>query len=393
MVKISVIIPVFNAEKYLEEAMNSILNQTFDNLEVICVDDGSKDNSLNMLYEFEKKDSRIQVYHLDENCGGGAARNVALPKAKGKYIYFMDADDILKLNALQELYDIAEEKKVDLIICKAIDYNSDTGEYYEEDYFTMDKLYNYVGDEIFNWKDIGELIFNISVTPWGKFYNREFVIDSGAKFAEGLIFHDNVFFWEMLFNSNSIFFYNKQLCYRRVHSESSVESKDKRFVNTLTIYNMIFEIFKKYGQFDKFMESLYNKKIRLAHLRFGQVQQEYKEFFFNEMKKDFTEMYNGEYYEKFIKIVTPFNRLIFHNVLKANTYIEYEQLFEINELKNNVNELKRNVAELTSNVNDLKSENKKLRKNYEKIKKTNESLLNSNSWKLTKPLRSIRNFK
>ena len=100
MVEISVIIPVYNCEEYLDESVNGILNQTFNDIEVICVDDGSTDNSLEKLKGFAKNDDRVQVYH-QENQGGGAARNFALTKAMGKYVYFMDADDISGLTPLE----------------------------------------------------------------------------------------------------------------------------------------------------------------------------------------------------------------------------------------------------------------------------------------------------
>ena len=95
-------------EDYLKESVDCVLNQTLSDLELICVDDGSVDSSLEMLNEFAKEDNRIQVYH-QENKGGGAARNLAITKATGEYMYCMDADDSIELTALQELYDIATE--------------------------------------------------------------------------------------------------------------------------------------------------------------------------------------------------------------------------------------------------------------------------------------------
>lgn len=424
MVEISVIMPVYNAEKYLKESLDSILNQTFTDIEVLCVDDGSQDDSLDMLYEFEKKDNRIQVFH-QENNGGGAARNLALPMAKGKYIYFMDADDIIELDALQQFYDLAEEKNVDFIICRAIDYNSDTDEYYEEEYFRMNKLYDFVGDEIFDWRDIGDLIFSISVTPWGKFFNREFVIASGARFAEGLIFHDNIFFWEMLFNSKRIYFYDKTLCYRRVHSKSSVESKDKRFVSTIAINNMIISLFIKYGQFENYKERLYNRKLNLVHSRFKEVDEKYKQFFLEEMKKDFSKMCNHEYYDEFINLISFKCKAIFENALSCDTYKEYENRMYKVELEDTVDRLTKENLRLMDHRDELieikedhrinrkrlQKENKKLKKEIDKLKDKNDKLKQDNadlkmknaklkkqlavmestvSWKVTKPLRTAR---
>ena len=94
MVKISVVIPVYNVAEFLEEAISSLLNQTFEDFELICVNDGSKDNSLDILNDFAKKDSRVVVIDK-ENGGCGSARNRALDEAKGEYIYFFDPDDYI----------------------------------------------------------------------------------------------------------------------------------------------------------------------------------------------------------------------------------------------------------------------------------------------------------
>lgn len=369
MVKISVIMPVYNAEKYLEESLDSVLNQTLEDIEVICIDDGSKDNSLKILRNYEKKDSRVFVYH-QENKGDGAARNFGLSKIKGKYLYFMDSDDFLDLNAFHEFYDIAEEKNVDFVICKSINYDSDKNKLYETEYFSMNKLYNFVEDEVFNFADIGELIFHISVTPWGKLFNTEFVLNSGAKFLENISFSDNIFFWEVMFNSSQIFFYNKILCYRRVHSESIMESNGDYLTHTLKINNLIANIFIKYGYFDKFKRRLYYKKLYNANERYKQIKD--KEFFFDEMKKDFSKMINNKNYNDFIKLIPVQQKIFFENVLKADTYKEFDLLME-------------NFK--------LSQDNVKLSKKIDKLNSQNVELVSSNSWKITKPLRRVGSFK
>ena len=106
MVKISVIIPVYNCEDYIEESVNSILNQTFKDIEVICIDDGSSDSSLNILNKIGDNDSRLKV-HTQENQGSSVARNNALKLVSGDYVYFFDADDYLVEDGLEKLYNNA----------------------------------------------------------------------------------------------------------------------------------------------------------------------------------------------------------------------------------------------------------------------------------------------
>ncbi|WP_069592872.1 glycosyltransferase family 2 protein [Methanosphaera sp. WGK6] len=197
MVEISVIIPVYNVEMYLESCLNTIINQTFKDIEIICINDGSTDNSLNILNDFSKNDKRIQVIS-QENQGHAVATNKGISMANGKYLFLMDSDDMLELNALEDTYNLAEEKNVDFVLFKAINYDDEKGIYYESKNYNMLELHQKVKDNIFNYNDIDDLIFTIPVTPWNKLYKRELINKYDIKFPEGLIFDDNVFFLESL---------------------------------------------------------------------------------------------------------------------------------------------------------------------------------------------------
>lgn len=109
MVKVSVVIPVYNVEDFLEECLESITNQTLTDIEIICVNDGSKDRSLDILNEYAQKDSRITVID-QENGGHAVATNRGMDLACGDYLFLMDSDDILDLKALELTYNLAEEK-------------------------------------------------------------------------------------------------------------------------------------------------------------------------------------------------------------------------------------------------------------------------------------------
>ena len=103
MVKVSVIIPVYNVEQYLKECLDSVINQTLKDIEIICINDGSTDGSLKILEKYESLDDRIVVFS-QENSGLSATRNKGMQLSSGEYVYFMDSDDYLELNALEELY-------------------------------------------------------------------------------------------------------------------------------------------------------------------------------------------------------------------------------------------------------------------------------------------------
>ena len=108
MVKFSIVIPVYNSEKYIEECLGSVISQTFKDFEVICINDGSTDASKSLLDEFANKDERVKVYS-QENQGVGAARNYGIELAQGKYISFLDSDDILSPNTLKSVYNFFEK--------------------------------------------------------------------------------------------------------------------------------------------------------------------------------------------------------------------------------------------------------------------------------------------
>ena len=153
MTKISVIMPVYNCGDFLKGSVESILNQTFSDLELICVDDGSTDNSLEILKNYESQDSRVKVFALN-HVGGGDARNFALKHVCGEYLYFMDADDILDVNAFEDFYPISKSKNLDFLIFKAKKHDVETDNIFETDYYNMSHISKHVMDNVFNFKDL-----------------------------------------------------------------------------------------------------------------------------------------------------------------------------------------------------------------------------------------------
>ena len=107
--------------------------------------------------------------------------------ATGKYLYLMDSDDILKVEtALEDTYKIAEEKNLDFVLFQSINYYMDTNKLIKKENYSMNKLADFIGDKVFSWEDIKDYIFTITVTPWSKLYNREFIVNCGAKFPKAL---------------------------------------------------------------------------------------------------------------------------------------------------------------------------------------------------------------
>ncbi len=124
-IKVSVIIPFYNVEKYIEECLTSVTGQTLREIEIICVDDASPDGSAEIVCQFAEKDSRIKLLRNAENSGVAVARNHGLEQARGEYIYIIDSDDFLRLDAVEKMYDCAVENDADLVLSDACKYYED----------------------------------------------------------------------------------------------------------------------------------------------------------------------------------------------------------------------------------------------------------------------------
>lgn len=186
-IKLSVIIPVFNTEKYLEKCLNSLLAQTLEDIEIICVDDLSTDSSYDILLRYEKENpDKILVIKLEEKLRQGGARNKGISIARGKYIAFVDSDDYVSNNMYEILYTLAEKSQAEYVQCGCMKVYSD----HEEEH----KLINYdmpsnCGIEI-NTNNRGYFMVS-SGSIWAGIYQRSLFVDNFIAFPENLAYEDN----------------------------------------------------------------------------------------------------------------------------------------------------------------------------------------------------------
>ena len=181
MIKVSVIIPVYNVESYLSECLDSIINQTLKDIEIICIDDCSTDNSYNILLEYANKDSRIKIIKNIENNGVGFARNVGQFSAIGDYIYFIDPDDYISLNFLEELYNTAVKYNSDIVNTNNI-YNNEN-DIISRFWGSSDSI-NVKNDyEVtINFNNIHPSDNNLRIyyTLWTKLFKRSFILENNS---------------------------------------------------------------------------------------------------------------------------------------------------------------------------------------------------------------------
>lgn len=180
-IKVSIIMPVYNVDKYLQRAVDSVLNQSLKQIELFLVDDGSKDNSGKICDEYANKDKRVHVIH-QQNQGAHMARNNCLNLAKGKYLCFFDSDDEVDENMLEEMYDMSEQNNLTLAVSG---FYIET--YYSEDkYVVLDyvppKEIIYTDRQTFRKESFQFFDKNMFYSPWNKLYKREYIIANDIKF-------------------------------------------------------------------------------------------------------------------------------------------------------------------------------------------------------------------
>ncbi len=181
-IAVSVIVAVRNAEKYLRQCLDSICQQSLNNFEIICVDDGSEDDSYRILQEYMEKDIRFFVLQ-QRQMGAGAARNKGLEIAKGKYLSFLDADDYFKKDFLQTMYRKAENVQADIVICSAMEFNQQTKTINEMPQSLQKKWLPQ--KEVFSYKDMSDHIFNsFQNWAWNKLFRRDFIKENNIRFQE-----------------------------------------------------------------------------------------------------------------------------------------------------------------------------------------------------------------
>lgn len=181
MIKATIIIPVFNAEKYLSETLNSALKQSIKNIEIICIDDGSIDNSTKILDVYHKKDKRIKIIR-QSNKGGGAARNAGISIATGEYLFFCDADDLMEETLLEKSIQIADKECADIVAFNTLKFNEKGEVELRND---VHDRYLPKGVVAFNYNDCpSEIMKIINPTPWNKIYRKDFILEQNLKFDE-----------------------------------------------------------------------------------------------------------------------------------------------------------------------------------------------------------------
>ncbi len=218
-IKISVVVPVYNVEKYLEQCLNSIINQTFKDIEIICINDGSTDGSLEILREYEQKDSRIRLINK-ENEGISAVRNQGMELAKGEYISFIDSDDWIDENYLEALYTAAKKYDSDIACSSIIRV---TGKRHR-------KKIIYKKEEFTTESDKKNELTKVPINSyvWNKIYKRVSLLKSGVKFPVGRVYEDVIWCIKAIYYLNGVVTVPDAVYYYRKNPTSIMSTKSEQ---------------------------------------------------------------------------------------------------------------------------------------------------------------------
>lgn len=323
-IKISIIVPAYNVEKYIHTCLNSVLNQSFTEFEIICIDDCSSDSTSQILSYFANKDNRIKLIKNMTNFGPGYSRNRAINIAKGEYIQFLDSDDWLDENSLAETYNKAKKHDLDILIYKLINYDEEK-EFYKTEYYSMDDL-NVSYEKVMDYKEIGdEIIFNIPNSPCNKLFKKSFLIKNSIYFPEGLIHEDNPFFFRTMYESKSIMFIDKYYYNRRRRPNSITTDKGSSLLSNIKISEIVLNNFMNHELYNNSKKYILNYILSILTKKYYYIEDNLKEKYFNNMKKMIYK-FDNEYNIKndFEEYLNSNNKKYYHFIQESENATEFK---------------------------------------------------------------------
>ena len=240
MPKVSIIVPVYNVERYIVRSMDSLVNQTLKDIEIIVVNDGSTDNSKKLIEIYQKKyPNKIKL--VDKKNGGlSDARNYGIPHATGEYIAFLDSDDYVELDTYEKMYNKAKEDDSDLVECDFI------WEYPDRKKVDTGKIYN-------NKK---EMLTYARVVAWNKLIKRSLIEEHKMEFPKGLRYEDVEFFYKMVPYYNKVSFVKEPLIHYIQRSSSISNTQNERTKEIFTIMDNVIKYYKENNLYEEYKTEL-----------------------------------------------------------------------------------------------------------------------------------------
>ncbi|AJD04379.1 glycosyltransferase family 2 protein [Campylobacter lari] len=256
---VSIVVPIYNVEKYLRQCLDSISIQSYSNLEIILVNDGSTDSSLDIANEYACKDSRVKIIN-QKNKGAGYSRNVGLKCSSGTYIMFFDSDDYMEEYAINLMIKKATEMEAEIVIAKSNDYYNDTKE--TKKLKSIDD--NFITKPVFSAEDNCKYIFNFCTAwAWDKLYKKSFLTQNNIFFQNLSVSNDMFFTLYSLSLAKNICIIDDYMFYHRRNVYSSLSnSRDKTPLECFKAIYKLRDVLMEKKEYDKFEQSFINYIIK-----------------------------------------------------------------------------------------------------------------------------------
>lgn len=289
-IEVSVIIPVYNVERYLPQCLDSILNQTLKEIEIVCINDGSTDKSLRILEKYKSNDSRVKIY-TKENSGYGKTINWGLEKSHGKYIVIVDSDDFMDSDGIRVLYDCAEANQADYVRSNYFEYKDGQD--------TLNSsldivLYNKMCNALEN----PQLFYNIAMSTWACIYKKSFLIDNNIKMNEtpGAAFQDTSWQYMVLLRARRIVFIKEAYYHYRIDNPDSSINNPKMVFFEVDEKNYMEIKLKEYKIIDPNIWTAFSRMIYVLYKwNYSIIAAEYQYAFLLEWKNEITRQKNLGY--------------------------------------------------------------------------------------------------
>ena len=316
--KVSVIIPVYNVEKYIEKCLNSLVNQTLSDIEIIVINDGSPDNSQKIIDKFVKKYPDKVKSFIKENGGQGSARNFGLTKASGEYIGYVDSDDFVELNMYEKMYNKAKEQNADIIICGSYNVDEITNNKVED----IDKIY---------FEDYKKNAFFGRMAVWNKIYKKEIIEKNKLEFRSKVWYEDLDFTLKALSTAKKIDYVNEPFYDYLIRQGSTMNNSNvDRNLEILLAFNQVIKNnkLKKYKDIIEYLAIDHIYISAVVRIINGNADKDKKKDVIDKllsyMNKNFKDFRKNKYL-----YLLPRNRKIVYNLLKIKHYWMIKLIFNV----------------------------------------------------------------
>lgn len=322
-ISVSIIVPVYNVEPYLKQCLDTLVHQTLSNIEIICVNDGSTDNSLAILQEYEHTYHNLVVLNNTiEGDGAAEARNRGLEKASGEYLLILDSDDYFSLELAEKLYQKAKETYADIVIFDVQHFDSSTGAPIQDDSALSLPLKN--EKRVISMDDYpDDLWFMTHGAAWNKFYRKQFIQDHNLFFQPVHVLDDAFFtFCSLAFAKSIVILPEILLFYRMNNNNSQVHHWYRDPLSPIKVWSTILQNLKNYNKFQNFKVSYYKRTIHCiySHLNLMKIPQQF-ETLYNTLRNG--GLVQLGFYEKGIENILDYEELFFLNLIKGNNIQQY----------------------------------------------------------------------